>query len=252
MERIVGDAAAGARRAQGAPRQARPAAGQGGAGPRRRARSRRWPRPCARSGSTASSPRIPRPIWLSLGAAWPAAQRGGLSGAPLHARSLAVIAQLRAELGAGLPDHRRGRYRERRRMRWPPCAPAPISSRSIPDSPIADHVLLEEILDALARDRPDAAAGRECRRMIERDLIERFQRDGAVRIRAAVHGAEQIAESRGRHRLESRALEPARQGREQPRRTRAASSRTSAIGRRIPTTGAVIFDSALGRDGGRV
>ncbi|MGO8830046.1 MAG: quinone-dependent dihydroorotate dehydrogenase [Steroidobacteraceae bacterium] len=38
-----------------------------------------------------------------LGPAWPAGQSGGLSGAPLHSRSLAVIAQLRAELGAGFP-----------------------------------------------------------------------------------------------------------------------------------------------------
>lgn len=38
-----------------------------------------------------------------LGPDWPEAHRGGLSGAPLHARSLAVIAQLRAELGAGIP-----------------------------------------------------------------------------------------------------------------------------------------------------
>jgi dihydroorotate dehydrogenase len=39
----------------------------------------------------------------ALGPAWPAGQRGGLSGAPLHARSVAVISQLRAELGAGFP-----------------------------------------------------------------------------------------------------------------------------------------------------
>jgi dihydroorotate dehydrogenase len=39
----------------------------------------------------------------SLGEHWPAWQRGGLSGAPLHARSVAVIAQLRAELGARFP-----------------------------------------------------------------------------------------------------------------------------------------------------
>lgn len=38
----------------------------------------------------------------SLGPAW-ANQRGGLSGAPLHGRSLAVIAQLRRELGPGFP-----------------------------------------------------------------------------------------------------------------------------------------------------
>jgi dihydroorotate dehydrogenase len=38
-----------------------------------------------------------------LGEHWPAAQRGGMSGAPLHAASVAVIAQLRAELGSGIP-----------------------------------------------------------------------------------------------------------------------------------------------------
>jgi len=39
----------------------------------------------------------------ALGPAWPAAPNGGLSGAPLHSRSLAVIAQLRAELGTSFP-----------------------------------------------------------------------------------------------------------------------------------------------------
>jgi dihydroorotate dehydrogenase len=39
----------------------------------------------------------------SLGAGWPDAHRGGLSGAPLHALSLAVIRQLRAELGPDYP-----------------------------------------------------------------------------------------------------------------------------------------------------
>jgi dihydroorotate dehydrogenase len=38
-----------------------------------------------------------------LGPGWPADRRGGLSGAPLHARSAAVIRQLRAELGDGFP-----------------------------------------------------------------------------------------------------------------------------------------------------
>jgi dihydroorotate dehydrogenase len=37
----------------------------------------------------------------SLGADWPDAQRGGLSGAPLHALSLGVIRQLRSALGPG-------------------------------------------------------------------------------------------------------------------------------------------------------
>jgi dihydroorotate dehydrogenase len=39
----------------------------------------------------------------SLGSAWHGAQAGGLSGAPLHSRSLAVIRQLRAELGRSFP-----------------------------------------------------------------------------------------------------------------------------------------------------
>jgi dihydroorotate dehydrogenase len=39
----------------------------------------------------------------SLGAAWPDARRGGLSGAPLHPLSLRVIRQLRAELGPSFP-----------------------------------------------------------------------------------------------------------------------------------------------------
>jgi dihydroorotate dehydrogenase len=38
-----------------------------------------------------------------LGAAWPPERRGGLSGAPLHARSAAVISGLRTELGASFP-----------------------------------------------------------------------------------------------------------------------------------------------------
>lgn len=39
----------------------------------------------------------------ALGPAWPEERRGGLSGAPLHERSVSVIAQLRAELGAAFP-----------------------------------------------------------------------------------------------------------------------------------------------------
>ncbi len=38
-----------------------------------------------------------------VGGAWPAGEQGGLSGAPLHALSLGVIAQLRAELGPKFP-----------------------------------------------------------------------------------------------------------------------------------------------------
>ncbi len=39
----------------------------------------------------------------ALGPDWPSERRGGLSGSPLHARSVTVIAQLRAELGSGFP-----------------------------------------------------------------------------------------------------------------------------------------------------
>jgi dihydroorotate dehydrogenase len=39
----------------------------------------------------------------SLGAAWPAEHRGGLSGAPLHPLSVAVISRLRVELGPSFP-----------------------------------------------------------------------------------------------------------------------------------------------------
>ncbi len=38
-----------------------------------------------------------------VGDAWPSGAQGGLSGAPLHAVSVRVIAQLRAELGTGFP-----------------------------------------------------------------------------------------------------------------------------------------------------
>ena len=39
----------------------------------------------------------------ALGPDWPADRRGGLSGAPLHARAAAVVRQLRAELGGAFP-----------------------------------------------------------------------------------------------------------------------------------------------------
>jgi dihydroorotate dehydrogenase len=39
----------------------------------------------------------------SLGADWPDAQRGGLSGAPLHSLSLGVIRQMRSALGPEFP-----------------------------------------------------------------------------------------------------------------------------------------------------
>ncbi len=60
-----------------------------------------------------------------------AAQRGGLSGAPLHPASVRVIAQLRAELGAELSDYRRRRHRERGHAPARACVRARICCRSI-------------------------------------------------------------------------------------------------------------------------
>ncbi|MGO9718219.1 MAG: quinone-dependent dihydroorotate dehydrogenase [Steroidobacteraceae bacterium] len=93
----------------------------------------------------------------SLGAAWPAAQRGGLSGAPLHSRALAVISQLRAELGQGFPIVGVGGI---------VSADAALATVRAGADLIQVYTgfayrgprLLEEILDALKRDRPDAAA----------------------------------------------------------------------------------------------
>ena len=60
------------------------------------------------------------------------------------------------------------------------------------------HVLLQEILDALARNASQPEA-----RMIA-DLIEQFQRDGAAHI-PRLFGPERDGGAAGRHRLESRA-----------------------------------------------
>ncbi len=84
-----------------------------------------------------------------LGADWPAEQRGGLSGAPLHSRSLAVIAQLRAELGAAFPIIGVGGI---------VSADAALATLRAGADLIQvytgfahrGHLLLEEILDALA------------------------------------------------------------------------------------------------------
>jgi dihydroorotate dehydrogenase len=93
----------------------------------------------------------------SLGADWAAGQRGGLSGAPLHSRALAVISQLRAELGQGFPivgvggivsaDHALATLR----------AGADLI-QVYTGFAYRGHALLEEILDALMRNRPAAVA----------------------------------------------------------------------------------------------
>ncbi len=93
----------------------------------------------------------------SLGAAWPAGQRGGLSGAPLHSRALAVISQLRAELGQGFPIIGVGGI---------VSADAALATLRAGADLIQvytgfayrGHQLLGEILEALKRDRPDAVA----------------------------------------------------------------------------------------------
>jgi len=92
-----------------------------------------------------------------LGADWPAGQRGGLSGAPLHSRALAVICQLRAELGQGFPivgvggivsaDHALATLR----------AGADLI-QVYTGFAYRGHALLEEILDALMRNRPAVVA----------------------------------------------------------------------------------------------
>ena len=119
----------------------------------------------------------------TLGSAWPAGQSGGLSGAPLHARSLAVISQLRAELGAGFPiigvggivnaDHALATLRAGANL-------IQVYTGFAYRGPL----LLEEILNALAQKQRDEAVSTVMPRMISEDLIEQFQRDGAVRIRS--------------------------------------------------------------------
>ena len=93
----------------------------------------------------------------SLGSGWSAGQRGGLSGAPLHSRALAVISQLRAELSPGFPiigvggivsaDHALATLR----------AGADLI-QVYTGFAYRGYALLEEILDALMRRPPDAVA----------------------------------------------------------------------------------------------
>jgi dihydroorotate dehydrogenase subfamily 2 len=93
----------------------------------------------------------------SLGADWPAAQRGGLSGAPLHSRSLAVISQLRAELPSGFPIIGVGGIVSAEHALATLRAGADLIQVY---TGFAYHgpALLEEILDALMRGRPEALA----------------------------------------------------------------------------------------------
>ena len=114
----------------------------------------------------------------SVGARVPAGRRdrrGGLSGAPLHARSVAVIAQLRAELGGGFPIIGVGGIVDADRALATLRAGADLL-QIYTGFAYRGHALLEEILNArcsrTGRGRPHD----------QRALIEQFQRDGAVRI----------------------------------------------------------------------
>jgi dihydroorotate dehydrogenase len=59
-------------------------------------------------------------------------EAGGLSGAPVFEASNRVIRLLRAALGPGLPDHRRGRRDERAKTRSPRSPRVPTWCRSTP------------------------------------------------------------------------------------------------------------------------
>jgi dihydroorotate dehydrogenase len=59
-------------------------------------------------------------------------EAGGLSGRPVFEASNRVIAQLRAALGSGLSDHRRGRGAERAVMPRPRSPRVPTWCRSTP------------------------------------------------------------------------------------------------------------------------
>jgi dihydroorotate dehydrogenase len=93
----------------------------------------------------------------SLGADWPAGRRGGLSGAPLHSRALTVISQLRAELGQGFPIIGVGGIVSADDALATLRAGADLV-QVYTGFAYRGHPLLEEILDALMRNRPGAIA----------------------------------------------------------------------------------------------
>jgi dihydroorotate dehydrogenase len=88
----------------------------------------------------------------SLGAAWPAERRGGLSGAPLHARSAAVISGLRTELGAGFPIIGVGGIVDAKQALTSLRAGADLI-QIYTGFAVRGHVLLEEIWSALLTQR---------------------------------------------------------------------------------------------------
>jgi dihydroorotate dehydrogenase len=86
----------------------------------------------------------------SLGPGWPDDRRGGLSGAPLHARSLAVVGQLRAELGSGFPIIGVGGIVDADRALAMLRAGANLL-QIYTGFAYRGHALIEEVLDALRR-----------------------------------------------------------------------------------------------------
>jgi dihydroorotate dehydrogenase len=88
-----------------------------------------------------------------LGAAWPAERRGGLSGAPLHALSLSLIAQLRAEMGAQFPIIGVGGIVDVERALATLRAGANLI-QIYTGFAYRGHALVQEILDAMAEGVP--------------------------------------------------------------------------------------------------
>jgi dihydroorotate dehydrogenase len=87
-----------------------------------------------------------------LGAAWPPERGGGLSGAPLHARSVAIISGLRAELGASFPIIGVGGIVDAERALATMRAGADLI-QIYTGFAVRGHVLLEEIWSALLAER---------------------------------------------------------------------------------------------------
>jgi dihydroorotate dehydrogenase len=88
---------------------------------------------------------------------WPDSQRGGLSGAPLHALSLLIIAQLRAELPAGYPIIGVGGIMSAEAA----CATLRAGANLLQvytGFAYRGQALISEILAALTRDRPAPGA----------------------------------------------------------------------------------------------
>ena len=112
----------------------------------------------------------------ALGPDWPAERRGGLSGAPLHARSVAVIAQLRAELGGSFPIIGVGGIVDADRAAATLRAGADLM-QIYTGFAYRGPALLEEIFDTggMVRQKPH-----------DRALVEQFQRDGAAAFAGAV------------------------------------------------------------------